>query len=581
MDCIFLNKAGTVLFARNDMEEGHWIRQEMNISAVFPFDPAKKIENGQRIAFHDPVDDTLQVFEINICTNLEPDHYQQITAENIAVPELSDEHINKKKFTAKTAGEAIADVLTGTVWNVGTNTASGTQDADISRGSVWDAVCTIQQNWNVYITPRIVITSGVITGRYLDIAPAGGTFRGLRLSIRKNLLDPSVTYDESEVYTALYGYGGTVEKPRTGQDDEPEELTFADVVWTQTDDHPAKPANQTYLEWPEKTALYGRNGRPRFGYYQNGNIKDADILLQKTWESLKQCADPKITISGGVVELRRLGYQDQPITLHDLAIIEIEETGETFYKEIVCCDTDLVDPSGTRVDIGDYIPSIVYINREEAKKSGGGGGGGKGPGSLTDLQEDLTYYDSEFLKDKQAIGMIVGVKNGDKYIKAASIVASINDDHGTNITLNADTINIGDLLTAISGEGITCTDLDCIGNVSVDQNIYCEGSITGYTITAENGLEILGGLLDCYDIDCNDIDAASLIVPDGELTVGSNAASWQTESVVTGTTVQTAGARWYATSTNGTSVTGNNYFNPVTVVTPSKKTIHFLGYSDS
>ena len=41
MNCIFLNAAGATLFVRDDMESGHWTQQEMNVTADFPFDPAK------------------------------------------------------------------------------------------------------------------------------------------------------------------------------------------------------------------------------------------------------------------------------------------------------------------------------------------------------------------------------------------------------------------------------------------------------------------------------------------------------------------------------------------------------------
>ena len=206
MECIFLNAAGQTLFSRNDMESGHWTQEQMNVTADFPYDPAKLIERGQRIAFRDPATDRIEVFEIRVVVNQEPDHYQQITSEHIALSELSDEHINSAEITDYTAAQALTQVLTGTLWSVGNNTASGTQSADISRGTVWDAVNTIQHNWNVYITPRVVISSaGSITGRYLDIAPAEGTWRGLRLSARKNMTDPSVTYNDENVYTALYG----------------------------------------------------------------------------------------------------------------------------------------------------------------------------------------------------------------------------------------------------------------------------------------------------------------------------------------------------------------------------------------
>ena len=41
MDCIFLNAAGTTLFVRDDMESGHWVQEQMNVTANFPFDAGK------------------------------------------------------------------------------------------------------------------------------------------------------------------------------------------------------------------------------------------------------------------------------------------------------------------------------------------------------------------------------------------------------------------------------------------------------------------------------------------------------------------------------------------------------------
>lgn len=485
MECIFLNAAGTTLFVRDDMESGHWVQQEMNMTADFPFVADKKIERGMRIAFRDPATDVLQVFEVRVATNQEPDHYQKITAEHIALSELSDDHINSQEITDKTAAQALTTALTGTLWSVGNNTASGTQSADFSRGSVWDAVNTIKQNWNVYIEPRIVISSaGVITGRYLDISPAEGVWRGVRLSVRKNMIDPAVTYDDEEVYTALYGYGGSVEKAQATGDDKTEELTFADVVWSATSSHPAKPSGQTYLEWPEKTALYGRNGRPRFGYYQNGNIKDSNVLLEKTWESLKQCAEPKLSISGTVVDLHRLGYHDEPIRLHDMTIIEIEETGENFNKQIICCDIDLIDPTGSRVEIGDYIPNIIYINRDTAKKASGGGGGGGGRG-MTKLEDELTNHETWFEKNDDLIGLFAGIKNGDGYLKVGQICLAINDSDDILANIKADHVNISATNTAhmLSGSIVYDAQGRLVLKESSGGGIYTEHTQGGTTTT--------------------------------------------------------------------------------------------------
>ena len=553
MDYIFLNSAGQTLFVRSDIEEGHFVRQENTLTATFPFDKSKEIKDGQRIAFRDPANDSvIQVFEIRNVQNKSVDYSQSITAEHICISELSDEHINKTEITNKTAGQALTTALTGTLWSVGTNTASGTQDADFSRGSVWDAVCTIRENWNVFISPRIVISSaGVITGRYLDIAPAQGSYQGLRLSVRKNLYDPCVTYDDSEVLTALYGYGGTVDNAQASGDDKQEELTFASVVWTATAEHPAKPSGQTYLEYPEKTALYGRNGRARFGYYQNGSITDPNVLLQKTWETLKNTCDPKVTIQGTVKDLYRFGYGGQPVTLHQTAIVEIEETGELLNLDVICCDTDLVNPDNTQVEIGAYIPNIIYINRETNKRASGGGGGG-GRGQTNKEDEDIQYY-VDFFKLDDKVGMIVGTKDGVDYVKADQISLAINQSTGESIALIR--------ATHIIMEGNTTIEDLMSGvaqiNVLDVKDLYADQLVIDLTMTADSA------------------DFTHSVSASGYLINGNNnVATWQSATIYTYTR---SNIRQFMYAPSGDTSNPSTIFGSI-ITGYDSTTIHYLGY---
>lgn len=348
MELLFFDAAGTRLFARSDAESASWSVEEMSLQALFPYDPEKVIQRGQRVGFYD-AQNVYQVFEIRKVRSYEPDHYQEITAEHIAISELSDEHLDKKEITTKTAAEALTTILNGTLWSIGTNTASGTQTADINRGSVWQGVRTIEENWNVYITPRLTWNTAGITGRYLDIRPAGAVWHGVRLSLDKNADEMGVTWDDTNVITAIYGYGAMVKGE--DDDDKSEALTFKDVVWEQTDTHPAKPKGQTYLEDPEAKAIYGRGGRNRFGYYQNSNIKNAERLLRKAWQVLKTTNHAQVSIDCQVRDLYRLGYDDQPLALHDLAMIEVRPTGEQLQNEIIKMTVDLIDPTATRVTI--------------------------------------------------------------------------------------------------------------------------------------------------------------------------------------------------------------------------------------
>lgn len=558
MEFTFLSAAGVTLFTRSDAETAHWVQEEMTVNATFPFVDGKVIERGQRLAFRDPATDTIEVFEVRSVSTIEPDHYQQISAEAICLSELQDEHIDTAEITGKTAAQALTTVLAGTMWSVGTNTASGTQSADISRGSVWQAMNTIKSNWNVYITPRVVITNGAITGRFLDISPAQGTWRGVRLSVRKNMLDANVTYNDEDVLTALYGYGGTIDKPRSGGDDEAEELTFADVVWTATGGHPAKPSGQTYLEDPSKTAIYGRNGRPRFGYYQNANIKDADVLLQKTWEALQRTYEPRISITGTVADLYRLGYKDEPLRLHDLVIVEIEETGETFQKEIIRLDVDLIDPTGNRPDIGDYIPNIIYINRETNKRaSGRGGGGGRGQ---TNVEAEMSETFTQFEKTADMIGMVVGTRNGGYYVKAGEIVLAINKSGETGqyestALINADHVNISGTTTAYTLAG--SLERDAQGRLIIKDagGLYVQRTEAGVTAQFgvwDNGNLTGGVIVDKVNGATNTYIKGDHVNISGTNTVQTLAGAMEIDS--SGNLVIKEGAGLYVQHTSGGSV---------------------------
>ena len=392
MQFTFLDFAGKVLFVRDDAERAQWTTEELSLDLEFPYLSDKAISIGQRVFFIDPVGKH-QIYEIKQAKTIQPDNYQQITAEHICISELSDCHMNDKEVTNKTCSSALSGILSGTGWAVGTKAVNPTSSADLSRGSVWQAVLQITDNWNVYIEPRVTLAADGTITRKLDIISTDGVWNGLRLSVNKNMLDPSVTYDDSEVATALYGYGGTIH-PKDGKGEDTECL-FTDVVWKKTTDHPAKPKGQNYIEDPAATKAYGRNGKARFGFFQNNDITDPNILLQKTWETLQTVNSPAISIEGTVADLYRLGYADQPIALHDIAIVEILPSGFNKQIQIIRMTVDLLDPSATTLTIGAYIPNIIYIQRQtDMDATGSRGGGGRNKSKETERHEFETAIES-------------------------------------------------------------------------------------------------------------------------------------------------------------------------------------------
>ncbi len=404
MQFTFLDDKGKVLFLRNDAERAEWTQEELSLNCDFPYLSGKEITTGQRIFFRDPSTNSQEIYEVRNAKALTTDGVQQVIAEHICVSELTDEHIDSSQHIGQAIRDVLSSVLSGTLWDVGNVEINPTSDVDISRGSVWQAVLQIRNNYNVYIEPRVTLSdSGKIT-RKLDVKSTSGTWNGVRLSVDKNLLDPSVTIDDTNLLTAIYGYGGTEIATEQGQENK--EINFAGITWSKTADHPAKPAGQLYLEDPVATANYGRNGRPRFGYYQNTAILNPETLLQKVWETLKTCNTPDVSVEGTVADLYRLGYADQPIRLHDIALVEVSPAGFKKQIQIIRMTVDLLDPSATRLTIGAYIPNIVYLEKktnEEITGSPGGGGGGGGGGGNRSKQTERQEFETQIIANNQMI----------------------------------------------------------------------------------------------------------------------------------------------------------------------------------
>lgn len=525
MDFIFFNQADEILFTRNDAESATWQVDELLLNMTFPYDENKPITQGSRVAFEDD-DGILQPFEIRKVRNYPIDNYQEVTAEHIVISELTDVHTGEQELTGVTASSALSGILSaqpsGLIgakrWAVGNVTASGTSSGDIGMGSVWQNVRTIETNWNVYILPRVTWNASGITGRYLDIVPAAGVWHGLRLSVDKNADEVGVTVDDTEVKTALFGYGGNAFTYKTSNlDKDKEKITLVGYTW------PGKPAgasiNSTlgYIEDTAATAMYGRNGVPRFGFYQNGDIDDQATLAQKTWDALQTTNKPTVTVDCMVRDLYRMGYHDEKIRLHDTVMIDLLPMHDVLQLEVIQLLVDLLDPTATRPTIGAYIPNIIYIQRRTDEHASGGAGGGISGrrGGETETEAEWSEFQAEFVVnnaimsyhavqvdhdnkvlkaaglDIDANGVIIYATNnanmiGSKFnvqsdqislvvtttqnpetgansykVNAASIVAGINNDTGTGesyVILNADRIYLDAAKTIKLGEAFFVSD---------------------------------------------------------------------------------------------------------------------------
>lgn len=446
---IFFNNADEILFTRTDAESANWQVDELTLTCLFPYVPEKTILRGMRIAFEDD-DGVLQPFEVRKVRNYEPDRYQEITCEHIVISELTDIHTGEQELTDVSPSSALSSILsaqpssiTGAKrWAVGNVTATNTSSGDISMGSVWQNIRNIETNWNVYILPRVTWSASGITGRYLDIVPASGVWHGFRLSIDKNADELGVTVDDTEVKTALYGYGGNSYTYTTDNLDKTKTpINLIGYTW------PGKPSgasiNSTlgYIEDTAATAMYGRNGVPRFGFFQNGDISDQAMLAQKTWEALQTTNKPIVTVDCMVRDLYRMGYHDEKIRLHDTVMVELLPMNDVLQLEIIKLAVDLLDPTATRPTIGEYVPNIVYIQRQTAETASGGAGRGISGrrGGETESEAKWSEFQAEFVVNNAIMSYhAVQVDHDNKVLKAAGM----DIDASGIITYAQDNVNM-------------------------------------------------------------------------------------------------------------------------------------------
>ena len=432
MQFVFFDAVDNVLFVRDDPETASWTVHERSLALDFPLLADKVIERGMRVGFVDPATGNFQPFEIRKVKNYEPDHYQEVTAEHIMISELTDDHYRRfmgttdHEYINMTAAQVLSGVLQyanpiegssqtptawyGSRWALGNDASDGMRNTlKLGAGSVYQQIPKIEAAYNVRIMPRVQINpNSGITGRYLDIVPVGGSYHGVRLSLDKNMADASVQIDDTDVVTAMYAYGQN-------------NLTLSGFYWAQTDEHPEKPTYQYFVNDPDATALFGRAGLPRFGYYQNGSISDRAQLCQKAWETLQQKNSPKITIDGVVTDLYRMGYHDEPLVLYDTVYVDIRPMKKVYALEISTMIVDLINPTQTQLSIGKFYPNIIVIAQKTSSQASGvsvsaDGGGGGGSGNVSGENTNANKLDQLWAAFSGLVGLALTagqIKDGD------------------------------------------------------------------------------------------------------------------------------------------------------------------------
>ena len=331
---------------------------EWRLTAQIPLSAGA--QPGEYLGF-ECVDGAFRLFGIDEAEDDEHSGVTAIDATDAAVWDLTGVIVKSVKLEDAGAAEAFGAILSGTGCALGTVTAMGrTGDIDIYYQSAWKALQDTRAIYDARLVVRYGIADNAITGMALDVLAKESVFRGRFFDTAVDAESAYLTRSGRPV-TVLYGLGNSVS---TG--DNPQKLTFADVVWSKAGGDPAdKPAGQDWIGDAEAMAIYGRVEDVYTNQYQDDPAK----LLRETWEQLQKVCHPLLTATATVQDMEFvLGYEHQQVRLWDTVAI-VRRDGTALESTVTGIERDYVHPWLTKLKTGDEDHDEPSLAREMARAS--------------------------------------------------------------------------------------------------------------------------------------------------------------------------------------------------------------------
>lgn len=307
------------------------------------------------------VDGAFRLFGIDEAEDDERSGVTAIDATDAAVWDLTGVIVKSVKLEDAGAAEAFGAILNGTGCALGTVTATvRTGDIDIYYQNAWKALQDTRATYDARLVVRYGIADNAITGMALDVLAKESVFRGRFFDTAVDAESAYLTRSGRPV-TVLYGLGNSVS---TG--DNPQKLTFADVVWSKAGGDPAdKPAGQDWIGDAEAMAIYGRVEDVYTNQYQDDPAK----LLRETWEQLQKVCHPLVTATATVQDMEFVpGYEHQQVRLWDTVAI-VRRDGTALESTVTGIERDYAHPWLTKLKTGDEDHDEPSLAREMARAS--------------------------------------------------------------------------------------------------------------------------------------------------------------------------------------------------------------------
>lgn len=231
-----------------------------------------------------------------------------------SIAETWDDWLDDKRPSGSVS-VALASILAGTRWEVGTCDQDGEASRTFYHESVREGLAGIIETWGGELETLIAHDGSGISSRRVGVrAKRGNQSSAKRFTWTKDLVSVKRSVASDNPKTRVYGYGKGVETEGGGYG---RRLTFGDIN-----------DGKDYVEDIEAASVWGHpDGKggvlPAVASYVNEQCEDAVQLLRETKVYLDHVKDPKVTYTASVIDLYAFGRSWEGVGVGDaVAIID-------------------------------------------------------------------------------------------------------------------------------------------------------------------------------------------------------------------------------------------------------------------
>lgn len=356
------------------------IHDENNRSITVSVKKTYQVKNGEYVGFL-CVDGHFRMFCVTGSALNDDKGVHDITATDAIVQEMKEAIVEEKQQLDVPLNEALAGLVPNSTWTVSGAAPDRVEKYRAYYTSLWNMVTTLEQLYEWRVDAYYTFGNGKIVSRVLEMVDPAPVFRGRILESGKDASKVYITSTGRPI-TRLYGLGAA-----QGTQDEPKNLTFADVVWSVENGDPVdKPKGQTWVEDPQAVEENGLHTDT----FSAQDAENADDLLKKTWEELQRKKKAAIAIKATVADMEMVpGYSHMQIRLGDLVAVLLKD-GTSVEAKIIAIKRHYFRPWMTTITIGEKTASIQTQVSSLIT-------------SATHTFERLTIYKNRFQEDEALI----------------------------------------------------------------------------------------------------------------------------------------------------------------------------------